>query len=66
MTVAVEPLDVSHQCSPCDGIVSDMLAGMRSMSPSKSSDWVCSLGIGGFEWVSISQMSTEFRDVYPV
>ena len=64
--VAVEPLDVSHQCNPCDGVVSDMLAGMRSMSLSKSSDWVCSLGIGGFEWVLISLVSTGFRGVYTV
>lgn len=60
-TVAVEPLDVSHQCSPFDGLVSDMLAGMRSMSPSKSSDWLCSLGFEGLEWVLISLVSTGFR-----
>ena len=36
------------------------------MSLSNSSDWVCSLGMEGFEWVLISVVSTELRDVYPV
>ena len=65
-TVAVEPLDVSHQCSPFDGLVSDMLAGMRSISLSKISDWVCSLGFDTFEWVLISLVSTGFRGIYTV
>ena len=62
----MEPLDVSHQCSPCDGVVLDMLAGMGSIAPSKSSDCVCSLGIEGFEWVLISLVSTGFRGSYTV